>query len=410
MLRALSVGIFLFATACSNNGTGGDDTNEGPPGPEGPQGPQGPEGPQGQPGPQGPPGQVTVLDGGVIQGPEGPPGPTGATGPEGPMGPQGAQGPQGPQGPQGAPGPAGTPGSPGSAGAQGPAGPAGPTGAQGVPGSQGPGGYEIGEAAALFAGYTPATFTGAAGGREVMNQRCHAAFAGSHLCHVGELQLANPATVPPTTGAWIDSSAGIDASQADASVVNTFAGVELGRYTPSHSTLNCSTWTETTNANGPTFGYVLTAATLTQIQCSNARPLACCSTPYKEQFAGYTAPTNGAKTGGRAEMNQLCGVEFPGSHICHVAEYWRASPRQTPPTDGAWIDSSAYHRTSGGSSVENVIASGGMGRYTAMHSTLNCSNWTETTNANGPTFAYRINASGLAQVHCTTTRPIACCQ
>src|SRR5688572_28565218 len=86
MLRAFSVGIFLFATACSNSGTGGDDTNQGPPGPEGPQGPQGPEGPQGQPGPQGPPGQVTVLDGGVIQGPpgpEGPPGPTGATGPAG---------------------------------------------------------------------------------------------------------------------------------------------------------------------------------------------------------------------------------------------------------------------------------------------------------------------------------------
>jgi hypothetical protein len=111
-------------------------------------------------GDKGDPGMVTVLDGGVVQGPPGPPGASvtmttlsvgdaacpqggvkltvgatstnvcngaaGATGPQGPTGAQGATGTQGGQGPAGTQGP------------QGMQGPQGPQGAQGLQGMQGP--------------------------------------------------------------------------------------------------------------------------------------------------------------------------------------------------------------------------------------------------------------------------------
>ncbi len=84
------IAIALVIAAC-----GGDEGSSGPEGPPGPAGERGPQGEQGPPGPQGPPGQVTVLDGGVVQGPPGP------QGPAGPAGPAGAQGPIGPMGPIG---------------------------------------------------------------------------------------------------------------------------------------------------------------------------------------------------------------------------------------------------------------------------------------------------------------------
>ena len=80
-------------------------------------------------------------------------------------------------------------------------------GPQGVAGSQGAGGMEYGEDAATFAGFTTATYSGAAGGREVMHARCAAAFAGSHLCHNSEYVMATPATIVP--GGIVSHSADI---------------------------------------------------------------------------------------------------------------------------------------------------------------------------------------------------------
>lgn len=93
----------------------------------------------------------------------------------GPTGATGATGLQGPAGPTGLQGPAGAAGNPGP---QGPAGPAGN------------GAY--GEDIPAFAGFTQALSTGDAGGRDGMHAKCAAEFAGSHLCHASEYQLASP--------------------------------------------------------------------------------------------------------------------------------------------------------------------------------------------------------------------------
>ncbi|MBA3452697.1 MAG: hypothetical protein H0T42_06380 [Deltaproteobacteria bacterium] len=379
--------LLLVLVGCSNH-AGGDDQG----GLEGPPGPEGPQGPQGVPGPQGPPGEVTVLDGGTIQGPPGPQGPAGPAGAVGPPGPQGPPGAMGSAGAAGAAGAMGIAGAPGAAGAPGSMGP------QGVAGAMGPGGMVTGEAASQFAGFTTTAISGVAGGREAMHARCAAAFTGAHLCHFSEYYLANSATIPPSDGAWIDSSGGIEASSSDASPIGGTGHIRLGRYTGA-SQINCGSWT-----GSGTLGYILTISGQTQTQCSTTHTLACCTTPHTEGFRGFTTATvTGARPGGRAEMNQVCGAEFPGSHLCHKAEYERASPNVTPPAAGVWIESSAYLRTQGDSYPENNIATAEMGRYTGA-TQLNCSAWTQST-----TLGYRLSVNGLSQGQCTASHALACC-
>ncbi|CAN5818657.1 hypothetical protein BH11MYX3_BH11MYX3_39140 [soil metagenome] len=392
--RALPA-LLLALVACSNH-AGGDDQGgvEGPPGPEGPTGPQGPQGPQG------PPGDVTVLDGGTIQGPPGP---------QGPAGPAGAVGDQGPIGPLGPIGVAGAAGAAGPMGMTGPAGSPGPTGAQGVPGSMGPGGAVTGEAAAQFAGFTSTAYTGIAGGREVMHARCSAAFAGSHLCHVAEYHLSNVATVPPAAGAWLDMSGGIEGFNANTSVSNEIGSVDLGRYTSQLYSGNCDNWTVGVDGSTPTFGETVTPATHTTVLCTTSHALACCSTPYVEGFRGFTTTTvSGVRPGGRAEMHQLCGAQFAGSHMCHIAEYQRATPTVSPPASGAWLDMSGYLRSS--SSVTNEIASHHAGRYAGQLYSGNCDNWTAAVDGSTPTFGETITPTGNTTTLCTGTRSIACCE
>lgn len=297
-------------------------------------------------------------------------------------------------------GPMGMAGAAGAAGALGPAGPAGPAGPQGVPGSQGPGGGVFGEAASQFAGFTTATFAGNATGREAMHARCAAAFTGSHLCHVSEYYLSNSATVPPAAGAWIDSSGFTVESGSDGETSNSVGDIRMGRYVGGNS-LNCSAWSA-----GGTLGYAMGVSGVTQTQCTTPRVLACCSTPFAEQFRGFTAATvTGGRAGGRAEMNQLCGAEFAGSHICHYAEYARAHSTTAPPAVGAWIDSSSHLRTQGDTFPINSVAPGNMGRY-AGGSQLNCTAWTQ-----AGSLGYFLTVTGsLSQNMCSTARSIACCE
>jgi hypothetical protein len=282
-------------------------------------------------------------------------------------------------------------------------------GPQGVPGSQGPGGAVTGEAAAQFAGFTSTTYTGVAGGREAMHARCAAAFAGSHLCHIAEYNLASSATVPPASGAWLDMSGGVEGYNANVQVENELASVSLGRYTAQNYTGNCNNWTATMSGTNVTFGEVINPASTAVVQCSTSHALACCSTPYVEGFRGFTsASVTGAHTGGRAEMHQLCGAQFAGSHMCHVAEYQRASATVTPPAGGAWLDMSGYLRTS--TSVDNTISPSFMGRYTAQNYTGNCNNWTATMSGTNVTFGETITDAGTAVAQCSGARPIACCE
>jgi len=397
MLRLLAVASILFA-ACSNH-AGGDDEG----GIEGPAGPAGPQGPQG---PQGPPGEVTVLDGGVIQGPPGPQGPAGPAGATGAVGPAG---PMGPMGAAGATGAAGAAGPAGPAGATGPAGPPGSMGPQGVPGSQGPGGAVTGEAASRFAGFTPGTYTGVAGGREVMHARCAAAFTGSHLCHTSEYELANSATVPPASGAWLDMSGGIEAYNGFVGASNEIGNVDLGRYTGQLYSANCNNWSEAMSGSTATSGSTIRPDGVTSQLCTTSHALACCSTPYAETFRGLTSTSvTGVRPGGRAEMHQLCGAQFPGSHMCHTAEYQRANPTSSPPAGGAWIDISGFLKQSGSPTSE--IATQHAGRYSGQLYSANCNSWTAALSGSTATSGSIITPSGATSAVCTTSRPVACCQ
>lgn len=113
----------------------------------GPQGPQGERGPQGPAGPTGPQGEQGIQG---EQGERGPQGPAGVAGPRGEQGIQGIPGEQGPAGNQGERGLQGEPGEQGPAGPQGEQGETGPAGPQGAKGDAGESAY----ASAQSGGYT----------------------------------------------------------------------------------------------------------------------------------------------------------------------------------------------------------------------------------------------------------------
>jgi Collagen triple helix repeat (20 copies) len=387
--------LFLVAAAC-----GGHDA-----GTEGPEGPEGPAGPAGPSGPQGPPGEVTVLDGGVVQGPPGP------QGPAGPAGAAGAAGETGATGPMGSMGPMGIPGAAGAQGAQGNPGATGATGPQGVAGAQGAAGSLSGEAAAVFAGFSTTPVSGVAGGREKLHAQCAAAFAGSHLCHISEYQLASSATIPPAAGAWIDDSGGVGLFAGNTTAVSDLASVDLGRYTSTDGDINCDNWTAATSEGTATTGFLLTSAgAITSTACTTTHVLACCATPFLEKFRGYTTATTTGALGGRAQMHAMCGAQFAGSHLCHTAELYRTQTASAPPVAGAWLDGSGYARNAGETRVTSDIASSHMGRYTGRDDQINCDSWTATVSEGSPTQGEIVTVAGPTSAACTTAHPLACCQ
>ena len=321
-------------------------------------------------------------------------------GPLGPAGPPGAVGATGPKGPAGPPGPAGATGPQGAPGPQGEAGP------QGVAGPRGPAGSLFGEDAAAFAGFTATPIAGGIGSREQMHATCAVAFAGSHLCHVAEYELANSASPVPVGGAWIDSSGAVDGSFAEAAVVDELASRASGRYTGRLLYGNCESWTA---SDGAAEGLVLETGGAFLAACSETHVLACCTTPYLERFRGFTSAMTTGAAGGRARMHASCGAEFPGSHLCHVAEYERATPTTTPPAGGAWLDASGF-ATAAGAPTETSLAARDLGRWTgraALGSGINCQNWTDA----DPTLdGLAVEPGGAFTRTCATPRPLACCE
>ena len=324
----------------------------------------------------------------------------GSRGLEGPPGPAGPAGPAGPEGP---PGPAGGPPGPvGPIGPAGPPGPSGPIGAQGVAGPRGPAGSLFGEDAVVFAGFTSTPIDGAIGGRERMHAQCNAAFAGSHLCHVVEYQLANSATPVPAAGAWIDSSGTADGGFAEAEINDEVASPTSGRYIGRHPYANCNSWTSIASASG--LGLEAGGAFLQD--CAELHVLACCSTPYRERFRGFTTAAITGNAGGRALMHARCGAEFAGAHLCHAAEYGRAASTVSPPLAGAWIDPSGFATPSGGK-VETRVAAPGLGRWTGRSGYDNCENWTTSAGASA---GFTVKPGLVTSSSCATARPLACCE
>jgi len=437
------------------SGPSGDRGPEGPPGAVGPQGAEGQPGPTGATGPIGPPGPPGAS------GPTGAPGASGPEGPTGPTGPPGPSGSPGPQGPTGAPGSQGTSitwlgthgsppvgpsiadayydsslgiayiwdgaaweilamdGSPGATGALGPTGvtgptgpagitgPVGPQGPQGNAGPQGPGGQAWGEAAATFAGFTLAIYDGDLGGRAAAHLACDAEFSGSHFCHVAEYALAESATSVPTSGAWIGYGCGLVGGTVTG--VQDAAHPDIGRWIGPNSSQNCANWT-TDGAGAQGLTLTQGGPTNTNMQCSDLKPLACCSSPYQETFAGFTAATYLGDLGGRAGAHAICATEFVGSHMCHLSEYERTMSTTTPPASGAWLDQSGLLVTTPGPNAgTSVCSTREMARFIGQHGTYNCTNWTTTSSGLRGMVIFDDGAS-TATTTCDTARPIACCQ
>src|SRR5262249_43978172 len=128
-------------------------------------------------------------------------------------------------------------------------------------------------------------------------------------------------------------------------------------------------------------------------------PLACCMTPVRTRFAGFTAALKNGNLGGRPAAHAACQAEFANSHLCHEAEYLRAAAPQSIPASGAWIDSSTVN---GSTSVTGGAPQGG--RYTVGV----CFNWTSSLNTAG---GYVLTQAGnvTSNNDCSVSHPLACC-
>jgi hypothetical protein len=234
-----------------------------------------------------------------------------------------------------------------------------------------------------------------------MHARCAAEFGDAHLCHYAEYQLAASGIPIPANGAWIDFScieenAGGTVESGNITCGPNVASSDSGRSTGTASSGNCMAWT---SATSPQTGIMLHPSLALSGSCAEARPLACCTTPYRETFRGFTTATSNGNAGGRAGMHAKCAQQFAGSHLCHVAEYHRATPTISPPTGGAWIDNSSFNSHS-----ENDGAMPRSGRSTSDGGS--CASWTDANPARSGTMQTVLNSVNGT---CDVQRPLACC-
>ena len=131
-----------------------------------------------------------------------------------------------------------------------------------------------------------------------------------------------------------------------------------------------------------------------------SRPLACCNTPTKTRFAGFTSTSTNGNVGSRPKMHAMCAAEFAGGHLCHSAEYIRANSPTLVPSNGAWIDPS----TSNGTGTSNA-GMPGSGRWLYGSS---CNAWTDGSSSYS---GYYITQSGTItnSGDCSVARRVACC-
>lgn len=385
-----------LVSGCSSAGTQGDPGASGGTGQMGNQGDKGDKGDRGDPGLPGPVGLPGAKGDPGMQGnpgAKGDPGPTGAKGDPGSIGPTGPIGATGPGGMTGAAGPTGAPGPTGGVGPAGAPGPKGIQGDRGNPGPSGPPGPggAVTEDVPSFAGFTSMSYSGkVTGGRTGMHAVCAAAFAGSHLCHAAEYIQSTSSIAPPSSGAWIDAS-----TMSGTSLANN-GSVKAGRFLGAN---NCSSWN---NTGGGDFGATVNALGTIDIygDCSTARQLACCNTPTKARFAGFTTSTITGAAGGRWKMHALCATAFAGGHMCHSAEYLRASSAASVPSGGAWIDASTLNSTS--------VANSGVPDSARFLGSPSCSSWN---NSGGADYGTIVTEVGSIDVYgdCSKARVVSCC-
>jgi hypothetical protein len=205
----------------------------------------------------------------------------------------------------------------------------------------------------------------------------------------GDQALAASTTPPPADGAWLDPST------ADGPGRTWVASVNAGRA----STYSCADWSN----NGATnTGLTVTAAGAPLDRaCNTAQPIACCDTPSRTGFAGFTAATTNGNGGGRAAMHARCAAEYPDSHLCHMTEYVRASSGTPVPSQGAWLDPSGLPE--GGSTTYTGLPSAG--RDTMGWA---CAHWTLSGTTDSGAYVLPTTGAGMTG-GCNAVRSLACC-
>jgi hypothetical protein len=237
-------------------------------------------------------------------------------------------------------------------------------------------------------------------GRENLHALCDVEFPGAHLCHLAEYGLATSTTAPPATGAWIDSSCTEAISSISALVCpSENASTDAGRSVAANSQINCLGWTVAATAIQT--GIVIRPQGTAFALCNVPRPVACCLTPYLETFRGLTAASYAGNVGGRHVMHATCAAEYPGSHLCHSAEYERAASTVPLPATGAWADSSTFNHY-----PEYNGAMPRSGRLILNDGNYNCENWTSASNIR---YGVTVVTPGPVTVPCNVPRPLACC-
>jgi hypothetical protein len=197
------------------------------------------------------------------------------------------------------------------------------------------------------------------------------------------------------------------------------AGKYAGRYVASSASYDgrsCASWTRTSTTP---VAFRPPPPPPEEALCTESRPVACCATPTREEFAGFTTAAETGDVGGRAIMNFICATEFTGSHLCHTAEYYRSHATSTPPVEGAWIDYSAQWRDDTGSVYRvSSLAEHSASRYVAPNASYDgrsCRNWTGLDYNTGglpaiaPADGLTMTPEGPEPKPCDEPRPLACC-
>ena len=267
----------------------------------------------------------------------------------------------------------------GAPGAQGPPGPPGPAGSGAGSGS-GNEGY-------AFAGFTTLSFSGDLGGIQGAHAKCHAEFAGAHLCTWREFEVIGAPVAMPAAGAWVDAA--------------RYPSSSAPTVTPRdrENSYVCNNWTSSSYTAGGWLTnqgiYTSTSATGT---CAVQRQLACCRGP-QTWFRGFTATSYSGDLGGPTGAHLKCHAEFPGAHLCTWREYENAAPATPVPTVGAWVDAARYPS----SSAPTVTPRDRENSYV-------CNNWTSSSyTAGGWLTNQGIYTSTSATGTCAVQRPLACC-
>jgi hypothetical protein len=120
-------------------------------------------------------------------------------------------------------------------------------------------------------------------------------------------------------------------------------------------------------------------------------------------FVGLTPTSHQGSLGGPWAAHALCAGAYPGTHLCHVSEFYLSNPTIDLPDGGAWVDPSALTVPLAAQPYADAtfVAYPRAGRAVGPA----CMQWTDGTIASG----VAVTPAGPEYRLCGEARPLACC-